>query len=248
MLRALLAWTLLAATARAGEYFGELAAIDRQPRSASVVVSEDTLLAVMPADCFLDLLQRRVQVTFRVLHRLTHMVRTGDVRIMELSTLAASQRVYSEILRLAQPEPAVPGYDQAPAQQPAYAEPQPGETYGAVEPPPAAAVEPSLTFQAEPPLFEKAPGAEPQYYESIPEPYQPPRAESVEPAYEAAPAEPQAYVPPIHLEGGEPAREEEPAFFSPGEGPGVSARPPLAAACGWCSRTWPTTSRCRSSR
>lgn len=97
------------ATARAGEYFGELAAIDRQPRSASVVVSEDTLLAVMPADCFLDLLQRRVRVTFRVLQRLTHMVRTGDVRIMELSTLAASQRVYSEMLRLAQPEPAVPG-------------------------------------------------------------------------------------------------------------------------------------------
>lgn len=97
------------ATARAGEYFGELAAIDRQPRSASVVVNEETLLAVMPAETFLDLLQRRVQVTFRVLQRLTHMVRTGDVRIMELSTLAASQRVYSELLRLAQPEMAVPG-------------------------------------------------------------------------------------------------------------------------------------------
>jgi hypothetical protein len=47
----------------------------------------------------------------------------------------------------------------------------------------------------------------------------------VEPAYEAAPAEPQAYVPPIRLEGGEPTREEEPAFFSPEERPGVSAGP-----------------------
>ena len=97
------------ATSRTGEYFGELAAIDRQPRSASVVAMEPTLLAVLPAAAFLDLLQRRAQVTFRVLQRLASIVRTGDVRIMELSTLAAAQRVYAELLRLAQPEPAVRG-------------------------------------------------------------------------------------------------------------------------------------------
>jgi DNA-binding GntR family transcriptional regulator len=37
------------------------------------------------------------------------MVRMGDVRIMELSTLAATQRVYAEILRMAKPDAAVPG-------------------------------------------------------------------------------------------------------------------------------------------
>lgn len=97
------------ATSRTGEYFGELAAIDRQPRSASVVAAEPTLLATLPAEAFLDLLQRRAQVTFRVLQHLAHIVRVGDVRIMELSTLAAAQRVYAEMLRLAQPEPAVRG-------------------------------------------------------------------------------------------------------------------------------------------
>lgn len=96
------------ATLGAGESFGELAAIDGQPRSASVVATEKTFLAVLPSAEFLNLLQERAEVTFRVLQNLTTMVRSGDIRIMELSTLAATQRVYAEILRMARPDTAVP--------------------------------------------------------------------------------------------------------------------------------------------
>lgn len=92
-----------------GDCFGELAAIDGQPRSASVVASTPTLVAILPADRFLDLLKERAEVTFRILTRLTTMVRSGDVRIMELSTVAATQRVYTELLRMAKPDTAVPG-------------------------------------------------------------------------------------------------------------------------------------------
>ncbi len=97
------------ATVRAGDYFGELAAIDREPRSANVIAVEESLVAVLPAGVFVELLQRRADVTFRVLQHLTHMVRAGDARILELSTLAATQRVYAELLRMAEPEAAVPG-------------------------------------------------------------------------------------------------------------------------------------------
>lgn len=96
------------ATLRAGECFGELAAIDGQPRSASVVAVEKTMLAILPSDHFLDLLRENAEITFRLLQRLTHMVRSGDVYIMELSTLAATQRVYAELLRRAVPDIAVP--------------------------------------------------------------------------------------------------------------------------------------------
>lgn len=96
------------ATAREGDYFGELAAIDQLPRSASAVAVEESFLAALPSDVFVDLLKRRVEVTFRVLQGLAHMVRTSDVRIMELSTLPATQRVYSELLRMAVPDAAVP--------------------------------------------------------------------------------------------------------------------------------------------
>ncbi len=97
------------ATFTAGDYFGELAAIDAQPRSASVVASEECVIASLAGEAFLDLLRRRVEVTFKVFQRLATMVRASDVRIMELSTLAASARVYAELLRMAKPEAAVPG-------------------------------------------------------------------------------------------------------------------------------------------
>lgn len=96
------------ATAKEGDYFGELSAIDQLPRSASAVAVEESFIAIMPSDVFVDVLKRRVEVTFRVLQGLAHMVRTSDVRIMELSTLPATQRVYSELLRMAVPDAAVP--------------------------------------------------------------------------------------------------------------------------------------------
>ncbi|NIR27734.1 MAG: Crp/Fnr family transcriptional regulator [Gammaproteobacteria bacterium] len=96
------------ATLMAGDCFGELSAIDGQPRSASVVATENTLLAVLSSSEFLEILKERAEVSFKVLERLTSMVRMGDIRIMELSTLAATQRVYAEILRMAAPDAAVP--------------------------------------------------------------------------------------------------------------------------------------------
>jgi CRP/FNR family cyclic AMP-dependent transcriptional regulator len=90
------------------ESFGELAAIDRGSRSANIVAAEETVLAELSSHHFLGLLERQPEVSVRVLRTLAAMVRMSDIRIMELSTLAASQRVYAELLRMAQPDAAVP--------------------------------------------------------------------------------------------------------------------------------------------
>lgn len=97
------------ATVEAGDLFGEISAIDGQPRSASVVSAGDTLIATMPAATFIDLLKEQAEVTFRLVERMVKMVRADDVRIMELSTLAATQRVYAELLRMAKPDAVTPG-------------------------------------------------------------------------------------------------------------------------------------------
>ena len=68
--------------AEAGESFGELASIDGKSRSASVIATTDCKLAVLPSEPFLELLQRRVKTTFRVLQRLAEVVRLSDRRII----------------------------------------------------------------------------------------------------------------------------------------------------------------------
>ena len=87
---------------RAGGYFGELAAIDGRRRSANVVATAPSTLAVMPPDVFISILAEHPSIALHVLRRLAHIVRTADERIMDLSTLKAVQRVYVELLRLVQ--------------------------------------------------------------------------------------------------------------------------------------------------
>ena len=84
-----------------GACFGELAAIDGQPRSAGAIAVEASLLAVIPRPLFLDVLARHPKVALRVMQRLARIIRSADDRIMDLSTLAAHNRVQAEILRQA---------------------------------------------------------------------------------------------------------------------------------------------------
>ena len=95
------------ATIRAGGYFGELAAIDHLPRSATVTAAGKCLLAVMSPTVFSELLPDHPEIALQVLQRLAKIIRVSDERIMDLSTLRAVQRVYVELLRLAKPDAAV---------------------------------------------------------------------------------------------------------------------------------------------
>ncbi len=96
------------ATISAGGYFGELSAIDDQPRSAVVTATEDSVIAAMSPSVFDELLSQNVEVMRRVLKRLTHIIRDGNERIIDLNTLDSVHRVYVELLRLMRPDPAVP--------------------------------------------------------------------------------------------------------------------------------------------
>jgi CRP-like cAMP-binding protein len=97
------------AKVNAGGHFGELSAIDGQPRSASVVAAEASLLGSVPPRVFLDRIAHRPEIAVKLLHRLAAIVRSCDERIMDLSTLGAVQRVYQHILRLAEESPVAPG-------------------------------------------------------------------------------------------------------------------------------------------
>src|SRR5690606_28833258 len=85
----------------AGGHFGDLAAIDGEPRSASVMALEDTVIAALSRERFLQLLSENFNFTLRLLRSLTRIIRSSTDRIMDLSTLAANNRVQADLLRLA---------------------------------------------------------------------------------------------------------------------------------------------------
>jgi CRP/FNR family cyclic AMP-dependent transcriptional regulator len=95
----------------AGDMFGELAAIDGQRRSATGVARSDTLLAVMPAAAFLDLIRTNHPIAMATLRRLSGQVRRLTERVFDFSTLAVRNRIHAALLQLA--KESVSGSNQA---------------------------------------------------------------------------------------------------------------------------------------
>ncbi len=84
-----------------GSYFGELSALDGKPRSASVMAIDDALIVAVPGRLFMKVLENHPKMALSVMKRLAGIVRMADERIMDLSTLAAHNRVHAELLRQA---------------------------------------------------------------------------------------------------------------------------------------------------
>jgi CRP-like cAMP-binding protein len=88
----------------AGEFFGELAAIDNQPRSAGIVAVTDATVARMPAAVFRAAVHAHPDVCDQLLALLAGQVRMLANRVNEFATLTVRHRIYAELLRLARPE------------------------------------------------------------------------------------------------------------------------------------------------
>lgn len=86
----------------AGASFGELAAVDGQSRSTSVVaLDEGTWLASLSRDQFRDLLRQQPVVVDNVLRGLVALVRNLTERVVEYSTLGVRNRIQAELVRMA---------------------------------------------------------------------------------------------------------------------------------------------------
>lgn len=92
----------------AGDYFGELAAIDSRGRSARVVAVEDTVIAALHGPDFMTVMGKHSGIALTVVQRLAHIIRTLDSRVAELSQLSENQRVLAELVRIAEPDPSIP--------------------------------------------------------------------------------------------------------------------------------------------
>ncbi len=88
-----------------GDMFGELAAIDGRERSADIITVTDSVVAACPRPAFLEFLRCYPGLGLRLLVRLAAIIRQSSQRIAEFSALTDVQRVYLELLRIANPDP-----------------------------------------------------------------------------------------------------------------------------------------------
>ena len=77
------------ASLRPGDVFGELAAIDGLPRSASVVTQTPCAIAIIPGKLFMHLVTTNPPIALHLLKRLASIIRRGDERIADFSLLGA---------------------------------------------------------------------------------------------------------------------------------------------------------------
>ena len=89
----------------AGGYFGEMAAIDGQPRSAGILAITDATIARMPAVVFREIIHKYPDVSEQLLLQLVARIRTLDQRVNEFSSMHVKNRIYAELLRRSRPDP-----------------------------------------------------------------------------------------------------------------------------------------------
>ena len=84
-----------------GEMFGEISAVDGEPRSASVEAASRCSIALLPRQRFLAMIETDPGFAMTVARQLAAHVRRLTTRVFEFSTMAVRQRLRAELLRIA---------------------------------------------------------------------------------------------------------------------------------------------------
>ena len=92
-----------------GEFFGELAAIDGQTRSATIIALTRVTLAKMPGRVFRETTYHNRDVAEALMRHIVSYVRMLNVRLSEQRYLNVNSRIIAELLRLARPSREQPG-------------------------------------------------------------------------------------------------------------------------------------------
>ena len=85
-----------------GDFFGEMALLDGEGRSANVVALADTEVLTLQRSDFLDILEQFPKIAIHLLKELTTRIRHSDQQIESLSLSGAEQRIAMVLIRLAE--------------------------------------------------------------------------------------------------------------------------------------------------
>lgn len=83
-----------------GEYFGELSALDGNPRSAGILAITDTVVARMSSTVFRELIHFHSDACDQIIASLVAKIRALDVRTTEQAHFDVRERLCADLLRL----------------------------------------------------------------------------------------------------------------------------------------------------
>ena len=86
-----------------GDFFGEMALLEKLPRSATATVVEDARLIEVDETTFESLVRRSSEISVRLLRRLSARLREADRQIQALLAKSGASRVLETLRSLAQP-------------------------------------------------------------------------------------------------------------------------------------------------
>jgi CRP/FNR family transcriptional regulator, cyclic AMP receptor protein len=86
----------------AEDFFGEMALLDGMPRSANVMTTEPSRLAILEREAFLRCIQKRPEIAINVLTELSKRLRKADEIISNLALLDVYGRVARALIDLAE--------------------------------------------------------------------------------------------------------------------------------------------------
>ena len=89
------------ATLKRGEFFGEMAILDGEPRSASVIAAEKCMLLMLYRKPFLEILQKYPKITIQMLIEMSKRLRRSNRHINTLSMMSVYGRIADVVLQLA---------------------------------------------------------------------------------------------------------------------------------------------------
>ena len=95
---------LVLATFSRGDFFGEMSLLDGRPRSATVLAAQDSALAVLKRERFLDSVKNDPMIAIELLSALVQRLRMTDEMVESIAFLDVSQRLLRLFHQLAEGE------------------------------------------------------------------------------------------------------------------------------------------------
>lgn len=95
---------LILATFNSGDFFGEMSLLDGNPRSATVIAAEDSVLGILKREQFLSVIKNEPMIAIELLSALVQRLRMTDEMIGSIAFLDVSHRIVKLLLGIANTE------------------------------------------------------------------------------------------------------------------------------------------------